>query len=121
VLDRRSPEAVTWRPLYKTKRWQDTRDRILVRDLYTCRKCKRFVAGKGEAHVDHIVKHNGDIALFWCGDEGLQTLCSTCHSSAKQSEERTGYSKAIGADGWPTDDRHPANKREAAMRRLADR
>jgi 5-methylcytosine-specific restriction protein A len=109
--DRRSPEAAAYRHLYKSKRWQDTRARILVRDIYMCRRCKRMVGGKGEAIVDHIIEHKGDLALFHCADAGLQTLCATCHSSGKQSEERTGYSKAVGADGWPTDDRHPANKR----------
>lgn len=75
----------TW---LKSDWWQKTRQRILLRDLYTCRRCKRPVLGKGEAIVDHIHPHNEDRALFFCSDDGLQTLCSHCHSSIKQSEER---------------------------------
>lgn len=56
--------------------------------------------------ADHIRPHRGDPALFF-DPTNLQSLCDEypwrCHSSVKQSEERLGYSKAIGADGWPID------------------
>lgn len=42
--------------------------------------------------------------------DNLQSLCASCHNSAKQSEERRGYSDVIGADGWPVDARHPARR-----------
>jgi hypothetical protein len=48
------------------------------------------VGGKGEAHVDHAAPHNDDRERFFCADDGLQTLCATCHASAKQREERQG-------------------------------
>ncbi len=53
--------------------------------------------------------HRGDRKLFW--DSGnWQSLCKKCHDKHKQREERRGYSAAVGADGWPSDPRHPANR-----------
>jgi len=77
----------TWRAWYKTARWQRLRWSVLVRDLFTCRRCGRI---EGETKLlvsDHVRPHRGDEALFW--DPGnLQCLCKACHDSAKQSEER---------------------------------
>ena len=58
--------------------------------------------------VDHIKPHKGDRALAFDPDN-LQGLCKAHHDSAKQSEERRGYSKAVGLDGFPSDQRHPFN------------
>lgn len=58
--------------------------------------------------VDHIVPHRGDPALFW-DEANWQSLCTSCHSSAKQAEENRGYSTETGADGLPIDPRHPFN------------
>ena len=58
--------------------------------------------------VDHIQRHRGNRALFFGGP--FQSLCKGCHDGAKQQEERIGYSTAIGADGMPTDARHPFNR-----------
>jgi 5-methylcytosine-specific restriction enzyme A len=58
--------------------------------------------------ADHVVPHKGDFQLFWSGE--LQSLCRRCHSGEKQQLEHRGYTRAIGADGWPSDTRHPANK-----------
>ena len=73
----------------KTAWWQKTRQRILLRDLYTCQMCKRLVAGKGEAHIDHIRPHRENMERFFCADDGLQTLCVPCHVGKKQREEQT--------------------------------
>ncbi|MDW9726315.1 HNH endonuclease [Sinorhizobium meliloti] len=74
----------------KTTWWQETRKRVLRRDLYRCQwpGCGVLVAGKGQAHVDHIDPHNEDRAKFFCEDRGLQVLCEHCHNSKKQREER---------------------------------
>ena len=99
--------------LYKTKRWQITRQRILKRDLYTCQMpgCGCGLT-KGRTHpraavVDHKTPHNGDPELFWCPDEGLQSTCLRCHNRTKQAIEKRGYSDQIGVDGFPVDKRHP--------------
>lgn len=55
--------------------------------------------------ADHVVPHKGDINLFW---GPLQSLCQQHHSGSKaQQEGRRGYATDIGADGYPTDKRHP--------------
>ncbi|WP_247511397.1 HNH endonuclease [Bradyrhizobium sp. 157] len=56
--------------------------------------------------ADHIMPHKGDYQLFWYGE--LQSLCVPCHNKSKQQLEHRGYTTDIGADGWPTDARHPA-------------
>ena len=98
-------------PLYNTARWKATRQRILLRDHYTCQVCRcGLVSGRTHpraAVVDHKIPHNGDAELFWCGDDGLQALCKRDHDSGKQGEESRGYSDRIGADGWPIDQAHP--------------
>jgi 5-methylcytosine-specific restriction protein A len=62
----------------------------------------------GATVADHIEPHRGDHTLFYEGE--LQSLCTTCHDSAKQREERGGYSSACDQDGYPLDPRHPANR-----------
>lgn len=37
--------------------------------------------------VDHIIPHRGDKALFW-RRSNWQPLCTRCHSSVKQRQER---------------------------------
>jgi 5-methylcytosine-specific restriction enzyme A len=63
--------------------------------------------------VDHITPHRGDPLLFFDFDN-TQSLCDAypwrCHSAVKQSIEKRGYDKAIGLDGWPTDEAHPMNE-----------
>jgi 5-methylcytosine-specific restriction enzyme A len=59
--------------------------------------------------ADHVIPHKGNYNLFWFGE--LQSLCTDCHNRDKQQIERKGYTTDIGKDGWPTDQRHPANKK----------
>ena len=99
--------------LYNSKRWKATRERILKRDLYTCRMPGCGVGlTTGRTHpraavVDHKTPHNGDPELFWCPDEGLQSTCKKCHDRVKQAIEKRGFSDQIGVDGFPVDKRHP--------------
>lgn len=76
-----------WRAWYRTARWYALRRVVLKRDGYACRICGRSVSGKGEAAVDHIHRHQGYERLFW-DINNLQTLCTPCHSGAKQRQER---------------------------------
>jgi 5-methylcytosine-specific restriction endonuclease McrA len=66
------------RRLYRTRRWELLRARVLVEAAYTCAACHRVGL---ELDVDHVVPHRGDLALFW--DRGnLQALChSPCHKN----------------------------------------
>ena len=60
--------------------------------------------------VDHIIPHKGDDNLRW-DETNLQSLCQPHHDSTKQQIEKRGYSTEVGADGWPTNSRHPVNRR----------
>lgn len=106
--DFRRREAAPWRSWYKTARWQSLRQVVFARDLFTCQRCGRLLPD-GAAVADHRTAHKGDAALFWDA-ANVQTLCKPCHDGAKQSEEARGYSTEIGADGFPIDPRHPANR-----------
>ena len=52
--------------------------------------------------------HRGDPDLFH-DPENVQPLCRACHDRAKQRQERDGFSRRIGEDGWPIDPAHPVN------------
>ncbi len=43
--------------------------------------------GAPSTTVDHIIRHNGDPALFW-NRSNWQALCTRCHNSVKQRQER---------------------------------
>ncbi|WP_232367816.1 HNH endonuclease [Tritonibacter horizontis] len=59
--------------------------------------------------VDHVIPHRGDLGLF-LDPANLQTLCPDDHDQNKQRLEARGYSQERGADGWPIDPQHPANR-----------
>jgi 5-methylcytosine-specific restriction endonuclease McrA len=82
-------ESAPWRKWYKTARWQKLRWSVLVRDLFTCRRCRRIEADTSRLVADHKTPHRGDEALFW-DDQNLQCLCKPCHDKDKQREERRG-------------------------------
>jgi 5-methylcytosine-specific restriction enzyme A len=59
--------------------------------------------------VDHVVHHRGVWNAFILGP--IQSLCHPCHDGIKRREDRDGYSRAIGLDGYPVDARHPCFKK----------
>lgn len=61
--------------------WERAREGFLRQHPF-CRRC-----GKPAAVVDHITPHKGDLVLFW-DRSNWQSLCTSCHSGAKQIEER---------------------------------
>lgn len=65
---------------YKDKRWIRKRERILRRDEYECRECKRY--GKTTLattvhHVKPVEKH----PELWLDSKNLYSCCSKCHNS----------------------------------------
>lgn len=93
---------------YKSPVWFRKRRNQLRAEPY----CRMHRTERDELVVatvaDHVIPHRGDYMVFWHGE--LQSLCKACHDRRKQSDERAGFSSAIGADGWPTDDAHPVNR-----------
>lgn len=78
-----------WRKWYKTARWQKLRWSVLVRDLFTCCRCRRIEGNTSLLVADHVKPHRGDEHLFW-DDANIKAMCKACHDSIKQSEERAG-------------------------------
>ncbi|SIT53151.1 conserved hypothetical protein [Mesorhizobium prunaredense] len=70
---------------YNSARWKKLRMSVLVRDRFTCRMCKRIEPNTANLVADHVIPHRNDPVEFWEGK--LQTLCRTCHSTAKQKAE----------------------------------
>lgn len=64
-----------------TGTWEKARAAFLVKHPF-CRRC-----GLPAQVVDHIKPHRGDRELFWDRDN-WQSLCTPCHSGAKQRQER---------------------------------
>jgi hypothetical protein len=117
-----SPEAKARRRFYCSAEWKRIRREHLASEPL-CRMClaagivndgtltmggqvqrdarRRFVV------VDHITPWRGDLEAARRGP--FQTLCPDHHDKAKQVEDLRGYSPKVGADGWPVDNRHPAN------------
>lgn len=92
--------------LYSTSRWVKRRAWQL-RNEPVCRICVAQGLLTEATVADHIIPHRQDPTLFWTGE--LQSLCKRCHDSAKQSEEKLGYRKGVGVDGYPVDPKHPWN------------
>ncbi len=105
--DGRSPEAIEARRLYNTAAWQRLRLAYLA-EHPLCVMCLRMERVDPATVVDHIIPHRGDHDLFFDADN-LQSLCKAHHDATKQREDIRGYSDAVGLDGWPLDDQHPAN------------
>jgi len=106
--NQRSAQAQAYRAWYKTKAWRWARSLQLSKQPL----CERHLA-RGETvaatTVNHRTPHRGNWQLF-IDPDNLQSVCKPCHDGEIQSEERLGYAKTIGLDGWPTDPLHPANR-----------
>lgn len=61
-----------------SKAWRLQRERVLIRDRFTCRACGHY----GD-QVDHITGNADEVV----SDEELQTLCLPCHSSKTMTEQ----------------------------------
>ncbi len=105
--DLRSPEAQAYRHLYHSTAWRKGR-KVFLAQHPLCVRCEAQGRVTAANVVNHITPHKGDITLFFTWSN-WEATCKPCHDRDIQSEERRGYSKQVGADGWPTDEKHPAN------------
>jgi hypothetical protein len=102
--NQRSKAAEKYRNLYWTPAWRAmSKHQLAVEPL--CCMCQDEGRIVPATVADHVDRHYGDSNLFFTSK--LQSLCKRCHDSKKQSIERRGYDSNIGADGWPTDSKHP--------------
>lgn len=93
---------------YSSARWRRLRAWQLSQHPL-CALCLQ-IGRTAEATVcDHVDPHRGDPVKFWSGP--FQSLCQSCHSSHKQSAERTGRVRGVGVDGLPLDPNHHWNRR----------
>lgn len=76
-----------WRRWYNSAEWRARRAAQLAAEPL-CRRCAERGVTKAAELADHVEPHRGDPNLFWFG--ALQSLCWSCHSGAKQREERAG-------------------------------
>lgn len=109
--DRRSEEAEKYRQWYKTRDWWKIRSKRLKEEPFcrVCAKQKRFdpsyqIDTSQRLIVDHVRPHKGDQRLFF-DYNNTQVLCAHHHNSMKQEMERGKRVVAIGADGWPLEER----------------
>lgn len=84
-----------WRLWYRTPQWRALRLKVLRRDLYKCRLCRKVEGDLSQLVCDHIEPHRGNPALFWL-ETNLQTVCMACHDSFKQKQEKTLQFNRVG-------------------------
>ena len=98
-------------PRYRTARWLAIR-RLQLQSEPLCRMCRARGKLTPATVADHVTPHRGDAEVFWNG--ALQSLCATCHSGAKQAEERGSGLRGCDVAGAPLDPSHPWNAAPAA-------
>lgn len=81
--------AAPWRNWYGLAEWRRLRQRVFLRDCYTCQwpGCGKLEGDTSKLVADHKRPHRGNRTLFF-DETNVWTLCPTCHSSAKQREEQ---------------------------------
>lgn len=97
-----------WQAFYNSKAWKKVR-RAQFDHEPLCRECRKQGRLVPAEDVDHIIQlEDGGAPL---DPENLQSLCHS-HHSEKTARDRLGhgYSKAVGADGFPLDAAHPFNQ-----------
>ena len=80
-----------WKAWYNTKRWQDLREAVFLRDLYKCQRSGELCIGKHPAPnspvANHKRPHRGDEKLFWDPDN-IETVSKRVHDGIIQAEEQ---------------------------------
>ncbi len=63
---------------YKVTKWKAKRERILKRDEYMCRECKRYGKSTAANTVHHVIPLDQKPDFKFSSDN-LISLCSKCH------------------------------------------
>jgi 5-methylcytosine-specific restriction endonuclease McrA len=96
----------------RSARWQRLRAQHLKRHPL-CVRCHAKGKVTLATEVHHIVKCMDEPSLQM-DPANLESLCAPCHAPLTH-DDRRGYSKEIGIDGYPTDPRHPANRPRSTL------
>lgn len=64
---------------YTSSKWKRFRKRILIRDDYTCQRCKRYGRLTPAREVHHI-KHLEDFPELAYDPQNCVSLCRACHN-----------------------------------------
>ena len=94
--------------VYNSAAWKKLRLLRLAEEPL-CAHCEKQGIIRPAREIDHIIPMSEGGLAF--DDDNLQNLCKECHSRKTLDEvkPRKPYLGACGADGWPTDIRHPVN------------
>src|SRR5262252_2765953 len=93
-----------WRKWYDHRVWRKRR-KVQLRQQPFCQLCAAHGEVTVATVVDHVMPHEGDWNRFRL--DPVQSLCKPCHDGTKRFEQNRGFDPTIGADGMPTDPRHP--------------
>jgi 5-methylcytosine-specific restriction enzyme A len=91
-------------------RWRRRSQRFLQHHPL-CEWCKRGGRITASEVSHHVEPWRNDRTALHMGE--LVALCKQCHDRDAQYAEHAdarGFSRAVGADGWPIDPRHPVNQ-----------
>lgn len=88
--------ARTNNPFYKTKKWISKRERILRRDEYECRECKRYGKTTPAETVHHIYPLE-NYPEYKLSSNNLYSCCNQCHNSFhdRNTRELTDKGKSL--------------------------
>lgn len=78
---------------YNDPKWKRKRRKILCRDGYRCRECRRYGRNREATEVHHI-KHVDEWPELAYKSENLVSLCHACHNKMhpeKAIKARGGY------------------------------
>lgn len=64
---------------YKQCKWMKLREKILMRDEYSCRECKRYGKRSSAKVVHHVYPAEKYPYLFY-NPNNLISLCNSCHN-----------------------------------------
>ncbi|CAM3744353.1 HNH endonuclease [Cohnella lubricantis] len=78
---------------YKTRKWINKREKVLRRDEYMCRECRRYGKTSAATTVHHInqLRDHPELAL---AEWNLISLCGRCHD--KMHDRTTDALTALG-------------------------
>ena len=79
---------------YHDSRWKRKRARILRRDGYMCRECKRYGKTTGADTIHHIYPVESYSSLTYV-DINLLSLCGKCHNGMHNRDDDTLTAKGL--------------------------